>query len=135
MEQQSVIAYNKHNESELIGFGKNFAPTCFREHSYRYNSYDAKCEVLKYPQPKECIDCPLANEGICQKVFKMKITKKLRRYTTHARGSKTWQGIYNRRTSVERVNVDFKKFFQLNNVRYLTGKRTKVNFDIVIPQN
>lgn len=84
---QSVIAYNKRNESESIGFDKHFAPTCFREHSYRYDSYDSKYETLKYTQPKECHDCPLANGDICQKVFKMKITKDLRKYTAPARGS------------------------------------------------
>ena len=131
MGQQSVIAYNKRNESEPIGFDKNFAPTCFREHSYRYDSYDAKYETLKYTHPKECIDCPLANEGVCQKVFKMKITKDLRRYTAPARGSQAWKKIYNRRTAVERVNAYLKEFFQLNNVRYRTGKRAKVHFDIV----
>src|SRR5699024_576929 len=66
MGQQSIIAYNKRNESEPLGFDKHFAPTCFREHSYRYDSYDAKYETLKYTRPKECKDCPLANEGICQ---------------------------------------------------------------------
>ena len=131
MGQQSVIAYNKRNETELIGFDKHFAPTCLREHSYRYDSYDAKYETLKYTQPKECSDCPLANEGICQKVFKMKITKDLRRYTAPARGSQAWQKIYNRRTAVERVNAYLKEFFQLNNVRYRTGKRAKIHFDIV----
>src|SRR5699024_7063084 len=102
------ISYNKRNETELIGFDKHFAPTCLREHSYRYDSYDAKYETLKYTQPKECSDCPLANEGICQKVFKMKITKDLRRYTAPARGSQTWQKIYNRRTAVEIVNAYLK---------------------------
>lgn len=131
MGHHSVIAYNKRNESEPIGFNKHFAPTCFREHSYRYDSYDDKYETLKYTSPKECIDCPLANEGICQKVFKMKITKDLRKYTAPARGSKAWQSIYNRRTAVERVNAYLKEFFQLNNVRYRTGKRAKVHFDIV----
>ena len=131
MGHHSVIAYNKRNESEPIGFNKYFAPTCFREHSYRYDSYDDKYETLKYTSPKECIDCPLANEGICQKVFKMKITKDLRKYTAPARGSKAWQSIYNRRTAVERVNAYLKEFFQLNNVRYRTGKRAKVHFDIV----
>src|SRR5699024_2471990 len=48
MGQQSVIAYNKRNETEPIGFDKHFAPTCFREHSYRYDSYDSKYETLKY---------------------------------------------------------------------------------------
>ena len=131
MGQQSVIAYNKRNEPEPIGFDKHFAPTCFREHSYRYDGYDSKYETLKYTQPKECIDCPLANDGICQKVFKMKITKDLRKYTAPARGSQAWKKIFNRRTAVERVNAYLKEFFQLNNVRYRTGKHAKVHFDIV----
>ena len=84
MNQQSIIAYNRRNEPEPIGFDQHFAPTCFREHSYRYDSYDSKYETLKYIQPKECSDCPLAQEGICQKVFKMKITKDLRKYTAPA---------------------------------------------------
>ncbi|WP_188455575.1 IS1182 family transposase [Virgibacillus oceani] len=130
MGHQSVIAYNKRNEGEPIGFDKHFAPTCFREQSYRYDSFDAKNETLKYTSPKECIDCPLANEGICQKVYKVKITKDLRRYTAPARGSKAWKTIFKRRTAVERVNAYLKKFFQLNNVRYRTGARAKVHFDI-----
>src|SRR5699024_7267550 len=75
LNQQSIIAYNKRNELEPLGFDKHFAPTCVREHSYRYDSYDAKYETLKYTHPKECSDCLLAQEGLCQKVFKMKITK------------------------------------------------------------
>lgn len=71
MGHQSVIAYNKKNEKEPIGYDKHFAPTCFREHSYRYDSFDAKYETLKYTRPRECSDCPLANEGICQKVYKV----------------------------------------------------------------
>lgn len=131
MGQRSIIAYNKRKKSEPIGFNKYFAPTCFREHSYRYDSYDAEYETLKYTRPRECIDCPLANEGICQKVFKMKITKDLRKYTAPARGSLSWKNIFKRRTAVERVNAYLKEFFQLNNVRYRTGKRAKVHFDIV----
>src|SRR5690606_24551767 len=72
MGHQSVIAYNKRNEPEPIGFDKHFAPTCFREHSYRYDSFNPKYETLKYTRPKECKDCPLANEGLCQKVYKVK---------------------------------------------------------------
>src|SRR5699024_49015 len=131
MEQQSELSYNKRNERDHIGFDNHFASTCFIEHSYRYDSYDSKYETLKYTSPKECIDCPLATQDICQKVFKMKITKDLRKYTAPARGSKAWQSIYNRRTAVERVNAYLKEFFQLNNVRYRTGKRAKVHFDIV----
>lgn len=131
MGHQSVIAYNKRNEPELVGFDKHFAPTCFREHSYRYDSFDSKYETLKYTRPKECTDCPLANQGICQKIYKVKITTDLRKYTAPARGSKAWKTIFKRRTAVERVNAYLKLYFQLDNVRYRTGKRAKVHFDLV----
>jgi transposase len=131
MRHQAVIAYNKRNEPEPIGFDKHFAPTCVREHSYRYDSFDTKYETLKYTRPKECKDCPLANEGLCQKVYKVRITTDLRKYTAPARGSKTWKTFFKRRTAVERVNAYLKGYFQLNNVRYRTGKRAKVHFDIV----
>ncbi|RNB65229.1 IS5/IS1182 family transposase, partial [Brevibacillus invocatus] len=48
-----------------------------------------------------------------------------------ARGTKTWEELYDQRTAVERVNAYLKEFFQLNNVRYRTGKRAKVHFDLV----
>jgi transposase len=79
----------------------------------------------------ECKDCPLANDGLCQKVYKVKITTDLRKYTAPARGSKAWKTMFKRRTAVERVNAYLKQFFQLNNVRYRTGKRAKVHFDLV----
>jgi transposase len=83
MGQQSVIAYNKRNETDLEGFDKHFAPTCFREHSYRYDRFDPKYETLKFTHPKECKECPLPNDGICQKIYKVKITTNLRKiYST-----------------------------------------------------
>ncbi|TES54230.1 IS1182-like element IS662 family transposase [Halalkalibacterium halodurans] len=127
---QSIIAYNKKNESEPVGFDKYFAPTCVREHSYRYDSYDPTYETLKYTRPKECKDCPLAEDTLCQKVYKVKITTDLRRYTAPARGSKAWKNLYKQRSAVERVIAYLKEFFQLNNVRYRTGKRAKVHFDL-----
>ena len=45
MNHQSIIAYNQRNASEPIGFDKHFAPTGFREHSYRYDRYDAKSQT------------------------------------------------------------------------------------------
>lgn len=131
MGHQAVIAYNKRNEPEPIGFDKHFAPTCVREHSYRYDSFDAKFETLKYTRPHECKDCPLTNDGLCQKVYKVKITTDLRKYTAPARGSRVWKTIFKRRTAVERVNAYLKLYFQLDHVRYRTGKRAKVHFDLV----
>jgi transposase len=121
MGAQSVIAYNKGREPDMDGFDQYFAPTCVREHSYRYDSFDPKYETIKFTRPKECADCPLAHDTLCQKTFKIKMTKDLRRFTAPARGTKTWKTIYKQRTSVERVIGYLKKYFQMNNVRYRTG--------------
>src|SRR5699024_10942955 len=80
---------------------------------------------------KECSDYPLAQEGICQKVFKMKIAKDLSKYTAPARGSKAWKNLFKKRTAVECVNGYLKEFFQLNNVRYRSRKRAKIHFDLI----
>jgi transposase len=128
---QSVIAYNKRNEPVPGGFNKHFAPTCVREFSYRYDSFDPKYETNKYTRPKECKECPLAHDDLCQKIYKVKITTDLRKYTAPARGSQAWKTLFKKRSAVERVNAYLKEFFQLNNVRYRTGKRAKVHFDLV----
>ena len=128
---QSIIAYNKKNEPEQIGFNQYFTPTCVREHSYRYDSYDTNYKTLKYTRPKECKDCPLANDSLCQKIYKKKITDNLRRYTVPARGSMKWTAIYKEQSAVERVNAYYKGYFLLNQVYHCTGKKAKVHFDLV----
>lgn len=131
MKAHAVIAYNRRREPELVGFDEHFAPTCVREHSYRYDSYDSKYETLKYVRPKECDHCPLAKDTLCQKVYKMKISTDLRKYTAPARGSKLWKEISKKRSAVERVNAYLKEFFQLNNIRHRTGQKAKFHFNLV----
>lgn len=125
----AVIAYNRRREPEMVGFDEHFAPTCVREHSYRYDSYDPKYESLKYVRPKECESCPLAHDSLCQKVYKVKITTDIRKYTAPARGSQSWKDIAKKRSAVERVNAYLKEYFQLNNVRHRTGKKAKFHFN------
>ncbi|MFC7372286.1 transposase, partial [Fictibacillus iocasae] len=81
MKAHAVIAYNKRREGEVVGYDRHFAPTCVREKSYRYDSYDKKYHSLKYVRPKECSDCPLSQSSLCQKVYKIRIETDLRRYT------------------------------------------------------
>jgi transposase len=131
MNGYGILAYNKRNEGELIGFDEHFAPTCVREHSYRYESYDEKYRSLKYVRPKECDTCPLSKDSLCQKVYKVKIETDIRRYSAPGRGSESWKKLYKQRTAVERVNAYLKEFFQLKNVRYRSGKKAKVHFDLV----
>lgn len=130
MQADAVIAYNKRNESPIEGFTKHFAPTCVREHAYRYDSYDPKYQTLKYTKPKECKDCPLANDTLCQKAYKIKRSLDQRKYQAPARGTKAWKKLYKERTSVERVFAYLKEFFQLNNIRYRSGSLAKVQFDL-----
>lgn len=96
MNAHAIIAYNKRNEGEIIGFDQHFAPTCVREHSYRY---DTKYKTLKFVRPKECKDCPLAQDSLCQKVYKIKVDTDLRKYIAPARGTKTWEELYDQRTA------------------------------------
>lgn len=131
IKSRSIIAHRIKHEPENAGFDENFAPTCVREHSYRYDSFDPKYQTLKYTRPKECSDCPLAHDSLCQKVYKVKMEKDLRRYSAPARGSKAWDELYKERTAVERVNAYLKGFFQLDNVRYRSGKRANVHFGFV----
>lgn len=128
---QPIIAYNKKNEGEYVGFDQNFAPTCVLEYSYRYDSFDSKYNTLKYRRPKECENCPLAQDSLCQKVYKIRQETDIRKYTAPGRGTQKWKSLFRLRTSVERVNAYLKEFFQLNNVRHRTGAKAKLHLSLV----
>lgn len=127
----AIIPYNQRRETVPIGFDQNFAPTCVREHSYRYDSYDSRYESLKYTRPSECADCPLRDDSLCQKTFKIKRSVDLRKYTSVARGSQKWHSLYRKRAAVERVNAYLKEYFGLNNVRHRTGEKARTHFYFV----
>lgn len=128
---RAIIPYNVRNEGEFIGFDEDFHPNCVREHSYLYDSYDARYQTLKFTRPKECAVCPLRHDSLCQKVFKIRCETGVRKFTYPTRGSETWKQLYKERTSVERVNAYLKEYFQLNNVRHRTGKKAKLHFEFV----
>lgn len=128
---KAVIPYVKRNESELLGFDEYFRPTCVREHSYCYDSFDEQYKSLKFTRPKECATCPLREDSLCQKVYKIKCETDIRKYTYPARGSALWKKLYKERTAVERVNAYLKEYFQLNNVRHRTGRKAKLHFQLV----
>lgn len=65
------------------------------------------------------------------KIFKIKRSIDLRKYTSPARGSLKWTLYYKQRAAMERVNAYLKESFDLNNVRHRTGKKAKVHFQFV----
>ena len=104
-DMKAVIPYVKRNEPELLGFDEQFRPTCVREHSYCYDSFDEKYKSLKFTRPKECATCPLREDSLYQKVYKIKCETDIRKYTYPARGSALWDKLCKERTAVERVNA------------------------------
>ncbi|HWL23338.1 MAG TPA: transposase [Ureibacillus sp.] len=128
---RAVIPYNVRNEGDYIGFDAHFRPTCVREHSYCYDSFDEKYRSLKFTRPKECATCPLRKDSLCQKVFKIKCETDIRKFTYPARGSELWKQLYKERTAVERVNAYLKQYFQLENVRHRTGMKAKLHFNLL----
>lgn len=130
-DMKAIIPYVKRRESEILGFDADFRPTCVREHSYCYDSFDEKYQALKFTRPKECATCPLREDSLCQKVFKIRCETDIRKYTYPARGSALWGKLYKERTAVERVNAYLKEYFQLNNVRHRTGRKAKLHFNMV----
>ena len=130
-DMKAVIPYVKRRESEILGFDEHFRPTCVREQSYCYDSFDEKYQSLKFTRPKECATCPLREDSLCQKVFKIKCETDIRKYTYPARGSVLWYKLYKERSAVERVNAYLKEYFQLNNVRHRTGRKAKLHFNMV----
>lgn len=91
-----------------------------------------QAEILKFTRPKECAICPLGDDSLCQKVFKIKCETDIRKYTSPARGSDLWKQLYKERSAVERVNAYLKEYFQLDNVRHRSGKKAKLHFQMVM---
>lgn len=128
---RALIDYNPRNEQLPESKDKYFRPKCQEGHSYRYDSYDAQYDTLKYTQPKECNECPLKENNQCQKVFKVKVSSDPRKYIVPARGSASYFELYKQRTAVERVNAYLKEYFQLKNIRH-RGHLAKVDFEFSI---
>ncbi|MOA13606.1 Transposase DDE domain protein [compost metagenome] len=107
---------------------KYFRPLCSQGHSYRYDSYDAKRDTLKFTRPKECATCPMRDQG-CQKVHKIRIEKDIRKYTAPGRGSEKFVELFKQRTAIERVFAYLKLYFEMGSTRK-RKKRAFVDLDL-----
>ncbi|WFA20943.1 transposase [Paenibacillus mucilaginosus] len=121
-----LIDYNERAKKPPEGLNENFHPVCQEGHSYVYDSFDAKNKSLKFTRPQECKACPLEKSGRCQRVYKIKVEKDLRRFTVPARGSKSYKKIYKKRTTVERIFAYLKGYYGLGASRK-RGKRAEVD--------
>nr|WP_277713420.1 transposase [Paenibacillus mucilaginosus] len=69
---------------------------------------------------------PARKKRQCQRVYKIKVEKDLRRFTVPARGSKSYKKIYKKRTTVERIFAYLKGYYGLGASRK-RGKRAEVD--------
>lgn len=107
-------------------------PTCFREHSYLYDSFDKRYSALKFKRPENhCRSCPLDQEGLCQKVIKIKQSNDFRKYSNPCRGSFAWKRRYKKRSSVERVNAYVKEYYGLNTTTYYQATKVAVEHQLI----
>ena len=117
------------NDGEIDNF---YAPTCVLEYSYQYESFDKRYHALKFKRPEtRCRDCPLSNEGLCQKVIKIKQATDVRKYAHPGRGSLAWKKLYKKRSSVERVNAYLKENYQLNDTNYYKASRVVMEHQLI----
>ncbi|WP_150273566.1 transposase [Paenibacillus tepidiphilus] len=117
-----------HHKDPPPGMNLDYTPVCTQGHAYRYDSWDAKYETLKYTRPSECKGCALSGSD-CQKVFKIRIQTDLRLHTYPARGSERFTTLYNKRTAVERVFAYLKEYFGMKRTRH-RGVRASVDFQL-----
>lgn len=120
---------NAKNNGELDEF---YQPTCLIEHSYRYDSFDKRYNALKFKRPENhCKNCSLRNEGLCQKVVKIKQANDLRKYAHPGRGTPAWKNHYKKRSSVERVNAYVKENYGLNKTNYYQAEKVVTEHELI----
>lgn len=121
-----LIDYNERAKSPPTGFNEQFSPICKQGHAYVYDSFEAKGARLKFTKPQECGNCPFKDSDDCRKVIKVKAEQDLRRFTVPARASRSYEKLYDKRTTVERIFSYLKEGFGLGKSR-LRGKRAEVD--------
>ena len=109
-----------------------YAPTCLIEEGYTYDSFDKRYGALKYTLPeKRCRSCPLQNEGLCQKVIKIKQQTDPRKFNHPARGTHSWKKLYAKRSAVERVNGDLKENMKLNQTTHYKAELVEIELLLI----
>lgn len=111
---------------------KEYAPTCFLEYGYNYDSFDTRYNALKFTRPLDkCQSCALFRENLCQKVIKIKQHNDPRKFNHPARGTKSWKKFYAKRSAVERVNGYLKEHMNLNDTTYYKAGAVKVELLLI----
>ncbi|MGE5575120.1 MAG: transposase [Ignavibacteria bacterium] len=118
---QAIIPLNLRNEKEPpAGFSFNGTPRCSMGYNMIYWGVDGNYLKFRCPHALDKVDCPFgsawcssSNYGM---VVKINVKDDLRRFSIPHRGSKNWETLYDKRTSVERCNSRLKENLTANDL-------------------
>lgn len=130
---QAIIPINKRNAKQPPAGYYDFdgTPECSAGHKMAYWGYYKGDNKFRCPDVCGKVDC-VHGSAWCSKsnyghVTKTRPKEDPRYVSTPHRGSKTWQKIYNKRTSVERTFGRLKENLGLKNVRVMGKKKVKTH--------
>lgn len=130
---QAIIPINKRNAKQPPAGYYDFdgTPECSAGHKMVYWGYYKGDNKFRCPDVCGKVDC-VHGSAWCSKsnyghVTKTRPKEDPRYVSTPHRGSKTWQKIYNKRTSVERTFGRLKENLGLKNVRVMGKKKVKTH--------
>lgn len=116
---QAIIPLNPRNEKiPPAGMLSNGTPVCSMGYEMVYWGADKNILKFRCPHVLGKVDCPYgscwctdSNYGLVKKV---NIRDDLRRYSNPHRNTRRWEELYDKRTSVERVNSRLKEYLTAN---------------------
>lgn len=116
---QAIIPLNPRNEKEPpAGITSKGTPCCSMGFPLTYWGRENERLKFRCPHATGKVDCPLgmsacspSNYGM---VVKVDSRQDLRRYALPHRESRSWQELYNKRTSVERCNSRMKTYLTVD---------------------
>lgn len=136
---QAIIPLNPRNEQEPpAGMLANGTPVCSMGYPMVYWGSDNDILKFRCPHILGKANCPFGsawcssfNYGLVQKI---NVADDLRRYSAPHRDTRRWKELYNKRTSVERVNSRLKCYLTANelNVRGIQKAETYLVFNLII---
>ena len=129
---QAIIPLNPRNEKEPpAGFSFKGTPRCSMGYDMIYWGVDGDFLKFRCPHVLGKVDCPFgsawcssSNYGM---VVKVNVKDDLRRFSIPHRGSKNWEILYNKRTSVERCNSRLKENLTANDLHIWGIQKVKTH--------
>jgi IS5 family transposase len=136
---QAIIPLNPRNAKEPPeGFSFNGTPRCSMGYEMVYWGYEKDYLKFRCPHALGKVDCPhgmawcsSSNYGM---VVKINVKNDIRRFSLPHRGSKRWEELYDKRTSVERCNSRLKEHLTANDlhVRGIEKVTTHVYLNAIV---